>query len=386
MKKRILSGAQPSGQLHIGNYFGMIERMVQFQDDSDLFCFVANYHSMTSIHDKAELEHNRIVSKQYHKFMSNKNSEVRKIMMEGFVELDESIHDQLGALRKHGISRDSSSNTSTNASSSADVLQTHILISSIRSSVQAKLLLLSEKRNHEIQLQLEEAKASRQQYEGKLKVAWDRNRSLQHSHQVLEDRLEELDTALTYHRIASERLRSTERNLEHSERERISLERQLSNLRSAHEKVERQTAKSSFTDKKSTTNNRERNSGGGGGVFEDDEDKFYFAEPLDVVMKALDSESDENLTVLEERSLLLSARLREIRERRLKARTEELEKRHEAIDSSLCCVCVEYSRSVLLLPCRHLCVCENCANSPQLNSKCPVCRSSILDTIKVYCA
>ena len=58
MKKRILSGAQPSGKLHIGNYFGMIERMVQFQDDSDLFCFVANYHSMTSIHDKAKLEHN----------------------------------------------------------------------------------------------------------------------------------------------------------------------------------------------------------------------------------------------------------------------------------------------------------------------------------------
>ena len=58
MKKRILSGAQPSGQLHIGNYFGMIERMVKFQEDSDLFCFVANYHSMTSIHDKAKLEEN----------------------------------------------------------------------------------------------------------------------------------------------------------------------------------------------------------------------------------------------------------------------------------------------------------------------------------------
>ena len=54
MKKRILSGAQPSGQLHIGNYFGMIERMIRFQSESDLFCFVANYHSMTSINDKAE--------------------------------------------------------------------------------------------------------------------------------------------------------------------------------------------------------------------------------------------------------------------------------------------------------------------------------------------
>ena len=58
MKQRILSGAQPSGQLHIGNYFGMIERMIQFQNESELFCFVANYHSMTSINDKVKLEEN----------------------------------------------------------------------------------------------------------------------------------------------------------------------------------------------------------------------------------------------------------------------------------------------------------------------------------------
>ena len=58
MKKRILSGVQPSGQLHIGNYFGMIERMIQFQNESELFCFIANYHSMTSINDKVKLEEN----------------------------------------------------------------------------------------------------------------------------------------------------------------------------------------------------------------------------------------------------------------------------------------------------------------------------------------
>ena len=51
-KKRILSGAQPSGLLHIGNYFGMIKRMIDFQDSSDLFCFIANYHSLTSINNK----------------------------------------------------------------------------------------------------------------------------------------------------------------------------------------------------------------------------------------------------------------------------------------------------------------------------------------------
>ena len=57
-KKRILSGAQPSGLLHIGNYFGMIERMIDFQDSSDLFGFIANYHSLTSISNKQELEKN----------------------------------------------------------------------------------------------------------------------------------------------------------------------------------------------------------------------------------------------------------------------------------------------------------------------------------------
>jgi len=56
--KRILSGVQPSGLLHIGNYFGMIKRMIHFQESSDLFCFIANYHSLTSLSNKEELEKN----------------------------------------------------------------------------------------------------------------------------------------------------------------------------------------------------------------------------------------------------------------------------------------------------------------------------------------
>jgi len=60
--KRILSGVQPSGLLHIGNYFGMIKRMVDFQESSDLFCFIANYHSLTSLNDKEKLEKNTFTS------------------------------------------------------------------------------------------------------------------------------------------------------------------------------------------------------------------------------------------------------------------------------------------------------------------------------------
>lgn len=51
-KLRILSGIQPSGILHLGNYFGAMKQFVELQADNELFIFVANYHAMTTIKDK----------------------------------------------------------------------------------------------------------------------------------------------------------------------------------------------------------------------------------------------------------------------------------------------------------------------------------------------
>jgi tryptophanyl-tRNA synthetase len=48
---RILSGIQPSGSLHLGNFFGMMKKMIDYQEHEDLFCFIANYHAMTSLSD-----------------------------------------------------------------------------------------------------------------------------------------------------------------------------------------------------------------------------------------------------------------------------------------------------------------------------------------------
>jgi len=53
--KRILSGIQPSGQLHIGNYFGMMKTMIDSMKESDLYVFIVNYHAMTSVHDHDRL-------------------------------------------------------------------------------------------------------------------------------------------------------------------------------------------------------------------------------------------------------------------------------------------------------------------------------------------
>ncbi|MHC4872504.1 MAG: tryptophan--tRNA ligase [Planctomycetota bacterium] len=58
-KKRVLSGLQPSGKLHIGNYFGAIKQYVDLQKEgNEVFYFVANYHAMTSVSSKEELEKN----------------------------------------------------------------------------------------------------------------------------------------------------------------------------------------------------------------------------------------------------------------------------------------------------------------------------------------
>jgi len=45
---RVLTGIQPSGDLHIGNYFGSIKQMVDAQKNSETFAFIANYHAMSS--------------------------------------------------------------------------------------------------------------------------------------------------------------------------------------------------------------------------------------------------------------------------------------------------------------------------------------------------
>jgi tryptophanyl-tRNA synthetase len=49
--KRVLSGVQPSGKLHIGNYFGMMKPALALQDKHEVFLFIANYHALTTVRD-----------------------------------------------------------------------------------------------------------------------------------------------------------------------------------------------------------------------------------------------------------------------------------------------------------------------------------------------
>lgn len=48
---RAISGIQPSGKLHIGNYFGMMKPAIDMQKEHETFLFIADYHALTSVRD-----------------------------------------------------------------------------------------------------------------------------------------------------------------------------------------------------------------------------------------------------------------------------------------------------------------------------------------------
>lgn len=55
---RILSGIQPSGTLHLGNYFGMMKPAIELQEKGEAFYFIADLHALTSVHDAKALSKN----------------------------------------------------------------------------------------------------------------------------------------------------------------------------------------------------------------------------------------------------------------------------------------------------------------------------------------
>jgi len=57
---RVLTGVQPTGKLHWGNYFGALRPALDLQEQHETFLFIANYHSLTSLHDPETLKRNTL--------------------------------------------------------------------------------------------------------------------------------------------------------------------------------------------------------------------------------------------------------------------------------------------------------------------------------------
>jgi tryptophanyl-tRNA synthetase len=68
MSKRVISGIKPTGDIHIGNYFGAIKQFIDFQNNSSFknYFFIADLHALTSISDKKTLQKNILtITKAY---------------------------------------------------------------------------------------------------------------------------------------------------------------------------------------------------------------------------------------------------------------------------------------------------------------------------------
>ncbi|PIZ75186.1 tryptophan--tRNA ligase [Candidatus Peregrinibacteria bacterium CG_4_10_14_0_2_um_filter_38_24] len=57
-KKRILSGIQPSGRPHLGNYLGAMRQHIEMQKDFECFLFIADLHALTTVHDAKQMQEN----------------------------------------------------------------------------------------------------------------------------------------------------------------------------------------------------------------------------------------------------------------------------------------------------------------------------------------
>lgn len=57
-KKRLLTGLQPSGQLHIGNYFGALKPFIDLYGDYESYLMVVDYHALTTLRDPKQLSEN----------------------------------------------------------------------------------------------------------------------------------------------------------------------------------------------------------------------------------------------------------------------------------------------------------------------------------------
>ena len=57
---RVLSGIQPTGRFHWGNYFGAIRQYIDLQDDNEAYYFIANLHALTTVRDRKTLKQNTL--------------------------------------------------------------------------------------------------------------------------------------------------------------------------------------------------------------------------------------------------------------------------------------------------------------------------------------
>lgn len=103
----------------------------------------------------------------------------------------------------------------------------------------------------------------------------------------------------------------------------------------------------------------------------------------------LQSKLEENALKLQEERQNLLSKLEEVELRlheeseKLKLETQNSQKLKQETDQRLCGICQDRDKTILLLPCQHVCLCKECLNRKQWE-KCPICRQDVKSTMEIY--
>ncbi|CAE7467989.1 Rnf26, partial [Symbiodinium microadriaticum] len=245
--------------------------------------------------------------------------------------------------------------------------------------------------------------------ENHLEMALSRARQYNNQMQKMQRRMDELQESLSYHRVAADRIRSLEGLLAEAERDRdealdtqSSLERKLKRTQSLiqqqQQQQQRQQQQQQERELRDSTTRGGRD--GRGRQFGRDDNEMRRSDEFDVrrtprVVRELSSFSTddwstlsiEQLSKIEAYMSSLSSTVQDAKEIVFQRQAKEQDaQRRDETENALCCVCRDNNKTVLLLPCKHLCLCEVCSEhiSTRRMTSCPVCRQAVSDALRVY--
>lgn len=115
-------------------------------------------------------------------------------------------------------------------------------------------------------------------------------------------------------------------------------------------------------------------------VLEDDLESASPFDTLELLEKLYIAENEMNMDELEHIESALHRGLRLVADKKKELLQKKLGVEQE---QKLCVICQVQEKTVLLLPCRHLCLCEKCSVRSEVTD-CPLCRLNIQDKIRVF--
>ena len=80
MKTKLITGVKPTGEVHLGNYFGALKNLKNYQEEFESYVFIADYHALTSVHNKEELEKRLRFEEQRQKDRISKLTKQREML------------------------------------------------------------------------------------------------------------------------------------------------------------------------------------------------------------------------------------------------------------------------------------------------------------------